>query len=141
MQATKDSRDNSPVAREEGDVISPEQLRFTAAVSKAMSKELAPLLAGRDLSQARPNVYQGSMKALLTAGAWSCSVIYNARKPRRLQMTRLGSSSVTDKAESERLRKYSNCWPVDSALEVIGCKCVRHLPLENSQKRKTGCCT
>ena len=25
-----------------------------------MSKELAPLLAGRDLAQARPNVYRGS---------------------------------------------------------------------------------
>ena len=45
---------------EEGEAISPEQLRFTAAISKAMSKELAPLLAGRDLAQARPNVYRGS---------------------------------------------------------------------------------
>ena len=41
-------------------IISPEQLRFTAAISKAMSKELAPLLAGRDLVQTRPNVYRGS---------------------------------------------------------------------------------
>ena len=45
---------------EEEEAISPEQLRFTAAISKAMSKELAPLLAGRDLAQARPNVYRGS---------------------------------------------------------------------------------
>ena len=45
---------------EEGEAISPEQLRFTAAISKAMSKELAPLLAGRDVAQARPNVYRGS---------------------------------------------------------------------------------
>ena len=45
---------------DEGEAISPEQLRFTAAISKAMSKELAPLLAGRDLAQARPNVYRGS---------------------------------------------------------------------------------
>ena len=45
---------------EEAGTISPEQLRFTAAISKAMSKELAPLLAGRDLAQTRPNVYRGS---------------------------------------------------------------------------------
>ena len=45
---------------EEAGVISPEQLRFTAAISKAMSKELAPLLAGRELPQTRPNVYRGS---------------------------------------------------------------------------------
>ena len=45
---------------EEAEIISPEQLRFTAAIYKAMSKELAPLLAGRDLAQTRPNVYRGS---------------------------------------------------------------------------------
>ena len=45
---------------EEGEAISPEQLRFTAAISKAMSKELAPLLARRDLAQARPNAYRSS---------------------------------------------------------------------------------
>ena len=39
------------------------QLRFTAAMSKAMSKELAPLLAGRDPSQARPSVYRGSKES------------------------------------------------------------------------------
>ena len=44
----------------EAEAISPEQLRFTAAISKAMSKELAPLLAGRDMAQTRPNVYRGS---------------------------------------------------------------------------------
>ena len=52
MQATKGSQGNSPAPVEEGEIISPEQLRFTAAISKAMSKELAPLLAGRDPSQA-----------------------------------------------------------------------------------------
>ena len=35
IQATKGSRDNSPAASEEGETISPEQLRFTAAISKA----------------------------------------------------------------------------------------------------------
>ena len=60
MQATMGSRDNSPAPSEGEEVISPEQLRFTAAISKAMSKELAPLLAGRDPTQARPSVYRGS---------------------------------------------------------------------------------
>ena len=63
VQATHGSIDGNCEAepREEAaEVISPEQLRFTAAISKAMSKELAPLLAGRDLAQTRPNVYRGS---------------------------------------------------------------------------------
>ena len=63
IQATLGSHDRTregetKLAEEEA--ISPEQLRFTTALSKAMSKELAPLLAGRDLAQARPNVYRGS---------------------------------------------------------------------------------
>ena len=64
IQATLGSHDRTrgggEAKVEEGEAISPEQLRFTAAISKAMSKELAPLLAGRDLAQARPNVYRGS---------------------------------------------------------------------------------
>ena len=63
IQATHGSHDRTREVEakvEEGGAISPEQLRFTAAISKAMSKELAPLLAGRDLAQARPNVYRGS---------------------------------------------------------------------------------
>ena len=62
-QATHGSDDGTDeVEPKEGEaeVISPEQLRFTAAISKAMSKELAPLLAGRDLAQTKPNVYRGS---------------------------------------------------------------------------------
>ena len=46
VQATRGSQDNSPAPSEGEEVTSPEQLRFTAAISKAMSKELAPLLAG-----------------------------------------------------------------------------------------------
>ena len=63
IQATHGSHDRTREVEakvEEGEAISPEQLRFMAAISKAMSKELAPLLAGRDLAQARPNVYRGS---------------------------------------------------------------------------------
>ena len=36
------------------DMISPEQLKFTEAISKAMSKELAPLIANRDQTAVRP---------------------------------------------------------------------------------------
>ena len=60
IQATMGSRDDSPAPSEGEEVKSLEQLRFTAAISKAMSKELAPLLAGHDPTQARPNVYRGS---------------------------------------------------------------------------------
>ena len=60
IQATRGSRDDSPAPSEGQEVTSPEQLRFTASISKAMSKELAPLLAGRDPIQARPSVYKGS---------------------------------------------------------------------------------
>ena len=63
VQATHGSDDGTDeVEPKEGETeaISPEQLRFTAAISKAMSKELTPLLAGRDLAQTRPNVYRGS---------------------------------------------------------------------------------
>ena len=60
MQATKGSRGISPAPSEEGEIIFPEQLRFTDAISKAMSKELAPLLAGRVPSQDRSSVYRGS---------------------------------------------------------------------------------
>ena len=62
VQATHGSDDGTDEVEPkeaEAAVISPEQLRFTA-ISKAMSKELAPLLAGRDLAQSRPNVYRGS---------------------------------------------------------------------------------
>ena len=60
VQATRGSQDNSPAPSEGEEVISPEQLLFTVAISKAMSKELAPLLAGRDQTQAKPSVYRGS---------------------------------------------------------------------------------
>ena len=71
VQATHGSDDGTDeVEPKEGEaaVISPEQLRFTAAISKAMSKELAPLLAGRDLAQTRPNVYRGSKDGSI--GGW-----------------------------------------------------------------------
>ena len=60
MQATRGSRDDFPAPSEGEEVTSPEQLRFTATISKTMSKELAPLLAGGDQTQARPRVYRRS---------------------------------------------------------------------------------
>ena len=49
-----------PPATTEEAPISPEQLRFTEAISKAMSKELAPLTANRDQTKVRPTVYKGT---------------------------------------------------------------------------------
>ena len=40
--------------------ISPEQLKFTDAISKAMSKELTPLTANRDQTAVRPTANRGS---------------------------------------------------------------------------------
>ena len=72
--------DNSPAPSEEGEVVSQEQLRFTAAISKAMSKQLAPLLAGRDPTQTRPNVYRGSKE-----GSIDCWILVMRRYLQRNQ--------------------------------------------------------
>ena len=40
--------------------ISPEQVKFTKAISKAMSKEIAPLIACREQTRTRPTVYKGT---------------------------------------------------------------------------------
>ena len=42
IEVAKGNRHNSPAASEEGEVIFPEQLRISAAISKAFAKELAP---------------------------------------------------------------------------------------------------
>ena len=49
--ATDDTKD---------EFISPEQLKFTAALSKAMSKELAPFIANRNQTAVGPTAYRGS---------------------------------------------------------------------------------
>ena len=41
-------------------MISPEQLKFTVDISKAMSKELAPLIANRDQAAVRRTAFRGS---------------------------------------------------------------------------------
>ena len=69
VQATRGSQDISPAPSEGEEVISPEQLRFTAAISKAMSKELAPLLAGRDQTQAKPASIEDPRKVPLMVGS------------------------------------------------------------------------
>ena len=103
VQATHGSDDGTDEAEpKEGEaaVISPEQLRFTAAISKAMSKELAPLLAGRDLAQTRPNVYRGSKDGSIDG--W---ILVMQRYLKRIQ-TKVSAEdrawSIINKAESER---------------------------------------
>ena len=49
--ATDDTKD---------ELISPERLNFTEAISRAMSKELAPLIANRHQTAVRPTAYRGS---------------------------------------------------------------------------------
>ena len=59
INSTRGSSVLPPAITEEAP-ISPEQLRFTEAISKAMSKELAPLIANRDQTRVRPTVYKGT---------------------------------------------------------------------------------
>ena len=59
VNSTRGSSIPPPAISEEAP-ISPEQLRFTEAISKAMSKELAPLIAIRDQTRVRPTVYKGT---------------------------------------------------------------------------------
>ena len=42
------------------ELISPEKLKFTEAISKTIAKELAPLIANRDQTAVRPTLYRGS---------------------------------------------------------------------------------
>ena len=50
----------TPPAPVEEIPISPEQLGFTEAKPKAMSEELAPLIAGSEQIRTRPAVYKGT---------------------------------------------------------------------------------
>ena len=59
INSTRESSVIEPAAKKE-EIITPEQLGFTAATSKAMSKELAPLIARRDQTRARPTVYKST---------------------------------------------------------------------------------
>ena len=69
MQASKGSQGDSPVPSEGEEVISSEQLRVPAAISKAMSKELVPLLAGRDPTQLDQSSIEDPRKVPLIAGS------------------------------------------------------------------------
>ena len=59
INSTRGSSLPPPAAAEEAP-ISLEQLRFTEAISKAMSKELAQLIATRDQTRVRPTIYKGT---------------------------------------------------------------------------------
>ena len=54
------SPQEAAAATTEDTPISPEQLNFPEAISKAMSKELAPFFSGRDKTRTRPMVYEGT---------------------------------------------------------------------------------
>ena len=50
------------------ELISPEKLKFTEAIFKAMAKELAPLIANRDQIAVRPTLYRVRKTGLLKSG-------------------------------------------------------------------------
>ena len=45
---------------EDDEPLSPGQLKFTDAISKAMSRALAPMIAIRDQIRTRPTIYKGT---------------------------------------------------------------------------------
>ena len=52
--------DNHGTDDPKDELISPEQLKFTEAISKTITKALAPLIANRDQTAVRPTLYRGS---------------------------------------------------------------------------------
>ena len=58
IKSTRGSSLVPPINNEE-EAISPEELTFTEVISKAISKQLAPLIANRNQTRARPTVYEG----------------------------------------------------------------------------------
>ena len=65
--------------------ISPEQLNVTEAISKAIAKELAPLIANRDQTAVRPTLYRGSkdgtVEEWLLVMKWYLERIYSNASP------------------------------------------------------------
>ena len=107
VQTTKGSGEASPVGSEDGEASSPEQIRFTTALSKVMSKELAPFLVGRDPTKVSIMDLERSQ---LMAGFWLCAGICIALKSNQQLMTRRSighlegeaRNYMINEAESER---------------------------------------
>ena len=59
-KSTRGSGLERPPAMKDDEPISPEQLKFTEAISNAMSKEWAPLIADRNHILTRPTIYKGT---------------------------------------------------------------------------------
>ena len=124
------------------ELISPEQLKFTEAISKAMSKELAPLIANRDQTAVRPTAYRGSRDGtidewLLVMKGYLERVYVNSRVDKSWAIIdHLGDearSYIINKPESERdshekvstllSRRFgtgSSRWPVRQAFRLRG---------------------
>ena len=85
--------DNHGTDDPKDELISPEQLKFTEAISKTIAKELAPLIANRDQTAVRPTLYRGSKDG--TVEEWL----------------------LVMKRYLERV--YSNASPVDKAWAII----------------------
>ena len=59
-KSTKGNGVEQPTAIEDDEPIPPELLKFTEAISKAMAKELEPLIASCDQTRTRPTTYKGT---------------------------------------------------------------------------------
>ena len=112
IQATLGSHDRTREGEakvEEGEAISPEQLRCTAAISKAMSKELASLLA-------RPGASLVTLKVKLAT-----------------------TSLTKQNPNVTPPRRCLNCYPAALALEEIVCKYDKLSRAAFNMRKKTGC--
>ena len=123
------------------ELISPDQLKFTEAISKAISKELAPFIANRDQTAVRPTLYRGSKDGiveewLLVIKRYLERVYSNASPVDKAWaiIDHLGDearSSIFNKPESERVSHEkvttllssrfgtgSSCWPVRQSFRL-----------------------
>ena len=149
MQVTRGSRDNSPAPSEEGDVISPEQLRFPKPCPKSWPHH-CPVVTPPKLGLVST---EAPKRVPLTVGSSSCVVTYSAHRLRRPPTTAPGASLGTWKArlaiklstkpspKGPPRKKCLNYWSVGLDQGAAVCKYVKPLPLDSNSTKTTGCST
>ena len=150
VNSTRGSSIPPPAITEEAP-ISPEQLRFTEAISKAMSKELAPLIANRDQTRVRPTVYKGTKDG--TVDGWLPVMKrflerVHAKSPKIDKAWAIidhlegeARNYIINKSEPERDEpdKVFSFWP--AGLEPVETACTSGKPscLASNRKKRIGC--
>ena len=130
--------------------ISPEQLKFTEAISKAISKELALVIAGREQTETRPTVNKGTKDG--NADGWLLLIrrllervhAKSAEKKAWAIMDHLEGEArnyIIKKSEPERNdpEKVFTLFPVNLELAETRCTSNKHLCCVSNKIRRTGC--